>query len=1135
MDKSPRDTKAFAPYVLRILDLVLNSKDVSMIEYSIPTLETYCEHEDIPQVVAEKELLSLYEKVIKEYATLAGKSIPDAKSVDTPIAIRRKSAGLKALRSITATPAVAVDGGRQLSTIIPVLLENLYSEDDKLLTSLYHKAELEKDGSIRRRGSINTARTSEHAESVTAALQETAADADRVAAEEAAFLALQCLKQLFSTGSRSQIRLATTNVLTFLMDRSLLPRPGTAGSIASNPKSSWPSTIFEIVAEWTPAPDKFIIVVTAMERLRRTPPSEENLTRHLIIARLIQCLLSSSINMIGLSVVDILLGLMQQVLLVLQVGSGSNLLPVHQRISAIDLFLDGQNTSAPEKESSNKASESAPSTTRQELLSCLESCIASLATHIYYKDQISDILTTILKRLKPSLPSGLTPVAAVENPNAAAQSIAELANIKDNNNTDEFFSFGTARVVALNAIKQVLIIANKRGSSIGGGSIGRNKVGVEVWEGTQWLLRDEDRRVRRAYIDAILTWLQLELDKNDLKLMEENFMVKNSKQTDDSRSSTIVSRAVSSASRSSSKRHFKTTFLQLLHLAIYDNVLEAPDNNMDILLMHLLLTSLVERLGVNALKTGLPMILRLQEDINTNTACSSPKAKVNVGSLVHGYLLFVSRTFDFEATVPGYEISSESSRRKKAGLWLDQIQIPALSLERITKSTISTNVSDDVAHKESLKPFDDVSALVDQIALFYSDRLLSPPSSPPQSPGRGMSSSIPSVRSSQGLGEQLSSTFRDALQTKWSKEACIASIEKERQTKSPHGSRAGTTHSNHNGFLKASSYSSRDRSPVGGGHESLRVRTGQFRRSSAHSSSPPTPGSSNDNPAVRVEDFKKVMGGGSLADAFSTHAPKSPARGGSPLRNSNTAYHDYATDASISIHRTNTRPSVVSSGTNSVVDAEGFESVSEGDPEHPLPTPQTPIASQEITQQHLQQLNQRFTDPTRSRADSGARPASYASRARSNSSASAEDPEANAKALKGEIVSSVMRNSLISDEEVPPVPPLPEDIVSKLTSTHGQTNRTPLRDQTLAAADGPDVGGAVGSTNLMHSRPPRDRSIGRNSYGNRSSIRNSTRPSSSHNSAAAERRAQIQTLLDSIEVDPELMEAQAKMSKTPLH
>ena len=1076
IDKSPRDISLYAPYLMRILTLVLRSRDLTMVEDSIPTFGTFCAHHDMATLAADQNHMRQYEDIVRIYASFATDTPPTQAKVplSTPIAIRWKSAGLQAIKGITSSEVLGADSGRQLSITIPTILQNLYSDSEDYLVVLQQRAQVTEKSEkemvgLRRKMSISTVKTADGTPDPNpAVVSGTTADADRVAQEEVGLLALQSLQQIFTANNRAQMRIATTEILRFVTSKISQKRSGTAERLKGI--KSWATLLMEMVTRWAPVQDRFVILVTAMESLVRSPVIEENLEQQLILVAFVRSLLGSSINMIGLSVMDVLLGLIQHILLLLQLGGkGSNVLPHHQQVDAIDLFKDSKEKLpgvANVTEPSIANGGSSPSATRQELLVSLRSCIGDLATHIYYSDQISDMITAILLRLKPSPLSDIkSTAAAIEHPAAAAQAISDSVNLQEDPRTDEFFSFGTARVTALHAIRDVLTIANMKGSVTGAGAIGRNKVSVQVWEGTQWLLRDEDRRVRRAYVETLLTWLTLELSKNDLRVVDDRRSTSglNGKPNSDTeRTISLTRRAVSSASQRSTQPA-KSTFLQLLHLAIYDNALESPESDSDILLLHLLLTTLVEKLGVHAVKGGLPMIIRLQEDINVDELVQTPIAKLNIGSLVHGYFWTLSDNFDLDTTLVGYEIHSEISRRKKHGLWMEGIRIPPLPLDHIVPTaTVSSTEkrSSPTIQNESLKPFDACSSMVNQIAQSYTSSIASPPTSPPTSPGRVFSMPILSSANPSSKNE-LPAAFREAMLSKWTKESCIASVEKESfRTSSLNGSRTGTNRSTRNNYLAINGHQASDGSPTGanspGQFPMNKQRSSDFeeqgptntltspmlpfqqerlRRSSVQDTESPTPISSSDRqPTLRVDDLKRVLAGGALSEAFSHGNSNSVLRNGSPLRNSSTAYQDFADSRK--------GKQSLSSGSNSVASAEGFESASEGDLSHPLPPPQSPLGSSALADVYSQEVGRPSFEHSPSPARIRSRPSSQEHqrlRPRTSSSAS-EDPEANAKALKGEFVPPLSRGSGgPRDEDVPPVPPLPPSI--SMHSNVGIINR----------------------------------------------------------------------------------------------
>lgn len=1043
-----------------------------MAEDSTALFESFCQHHDVATLAADQEHIGHYEDVIRSYAGFAyeqGYSNPKG-GLSAPIRLRWKAVALAAMRSITASEAIGADGGRQMSIVMPVLLQNLCPDDDAFLWILQQRFQAtevtDKESALNRRKSNATVQTVDDVSRPgSAALSATTDDADRLAEEEVGMQALHSLKQIFTANNRAQIRMATAAMIRFICGNT------TQGVESSGPgppvqQRQWTTALVETVTRWTPVQDRFIIVVTIMETLVRSPIAEENLVQQLLLTTLVDCLLKSSINMIGLSVMDVLLGLVQHILLLLQLGGkGSNVLPHHQQTDAIDLFQETSGLmSEPAAGKPGTIKEvSSPSSSRQELLDLLQHCIGDLATHIYYSDQVADIITAILLRLKPSATSNVsTMAAAIEHPEAAAQAIASSVQLQENPKTDDFFSFGTARVTALRAVKEVILVANTKGPTSGGAAIGRNRLGVRVWEGTQWLLRDPDRRVRRAYVDALLIWLRLEMSKDDLRLLDDKRQLLNRplKTGDSTEWAQLTRRAVSNAShRERQAKPSHSSFLQLLHLAIYDNAIEAPESDADLLLLHLLLVSLVQKLGINAAKEGLPMILRLQEDINIDAVIATPTAKLNIGSIVHGYLWALTEHFDLDSSRAGYEIQLEISRRKRHKLWLDAVQLPPVPLDAImttTSANLSERPSIPVLQRESLKPFDSRQALVDQIAKSYTESIASPPSSPPTSPGRHFSLPVLSASIAPPSKIEFPKTIKEAMLAEWTKEMCIASVEKATtRTISLSGSRTGTNLSARGRALGLNGNSTANGSPIGGQSPTrISPRDGNtpsyqqaalsfpFKRGSGPEDRSPTPVSSSEHsPTLRVDDLKRVLAGGSLAAAYQSHT-----RGASPLRHSSIAHGSY---------NPSPRRRSMSSTSDSAISAEDFESVSEGDPSRPLPPPApdhlpersvpssqkpkhptgappapsltTPIHSRPHTANS--RTHSFRGDSNESYAQQCPKPPSRSGGVRpsTSSSSATEDPTANAMALRGEVVPpAVMGDS--ADEDVPPVPPLPAGV-----------------------------------------------------------------------------------------------------------
>lgn len=800
IEKAPRDLPLYAPYVLKILNIILRSNDITMVESSIPTFEAFCEHHDGASLSADQEYLNQYEEIVRMYASFAStRPFPSKTPISAPVAMRWRNVGLQAIKSVASSEALASLAGKQLDVVVPILLENIWTDNGEFLDTLMDRAHLEEkvdaDRLLRRRTSIATVRTVETSTDNPLALSGTTADADKVAEEDIGVLAIQCLKNIFVVNNRSQIHSATTAVLRFIGDRVAQHERVIEENHDGYRRGGWATRIYELIARWTPVQDRYVILVTAMDTLVRSPLHEDNLEQQLVLATMIDSLLKSDINLIGLSVMDVLLGLIHHVLRALQLDGAA---PHLQQSNGTGELKISANPSPSDSIPGGIAEVSEkPTDIRKILINRLQECIGNLATHVYYADQISDMVSALLLRLKPSPLSGIpNAAAAIENPSAASAAVTAVGDLTEDPNTDGFFSFDTAKVKALEAIKAILLVASHR-KSMSGGNLGRSRVPARVWESTQWLLRDPDGRVRKAYADALLTWVERETTKSDL-LIDEEKPKGLTKTTRDDSATNLSKRAVSNAShREKTTKPSRNTFLQLLHLAIYENALQYVDSESDIVLLHLLLTKLVERLGVNAVKIGLPMIFRLQEDI---MEAEDPIAKIRMGSLCHGYFWALSEQFDFDTSPIGRIIQNEIYRRKKKGFWVNRISVPPVPISDIGtpgQATPQQGLPQEVLESESLLPFDDRFQMVMLISLSYTESIAAAPQSAPTSPGRGHTRDpiLTSTRTESPTEDRtMPEAIKDAMMADWSRESVLTTIQETSKTVSLNGSRSGTGH-----------------------------------------------------------------------------------------------------------------------------------------------------------------------------------------------------------------------------------------------------------------------------------------------------------------------------------------------------
>ncbi|ETS78456.1 hypothetical protein PFICI_10518 [Pestalotiopsis fici W106-1] len=863
IEKSPKDFPLFAQNVIKVLSLVLRSADITMIEASLPTFETFCEHHDASSLFADQSYVRQYEDIVHQYATFAStRQTPGKGTPSKPVALRWRNAGLAAIRSVAESDALSSVAGRQLDVIVPMILENLWSDNEGFLDVLVHRMQAEEKGDagvlLRRRTSISTVKTAEEpGDTNPIALSGSAADADALAEEETGLLAMQCLKQIFVIPNRAQLHGATQAILQFLREKVQQNETVVHTDDRTKRDSGWAVKIYCLAAQWAPVQDRYVILVTALDAFVRTQPNNDHVAEQIVLVALISSLLRSEVNLIGLSIMDVLLGLIQQMKKTLKYSGRAS---------------QGKD----EKSASDTEPTQQPSTLHLDLLDRIQRCIGDLATHVYYADQISDMISAILSRLKPH-PSTLgTSQTADAAENTAAPGTSAGSLVDDQQHLDSYFALDLAKAAALKAIKAVLLIANPKTKISGNVSLTRNKVPIQVWEGTHWLLRDPDGEVRKAYGDALITWLDRETTRADLIARDELQKLPKAAGKD-APSSNFARRAANPSSREKPVKVPKSYFLQLLHLSIYDNALQFVDYESDVALCHVLLTKMVDRLGVNATRYGIPMVFRLQEDI---LEAETPLAKVRLGALCHGYFWALVEKFDLDTMVVGQAVQNEITRRRSKHFWVDGIQVPPPVLDSIGtpgahRAQAQAKIPVGDVESEALLPFDDRATMVDCICNNYHISEASPPTSPSTSPGRTfahpiLSSSLSAIPPAE-TDHQIPAKFREDMLAEWTRDEAIAALQEGSKSASLNGSKTNTTVTKNN-RLTVHSYLANGHTHSGTGspvnsHHNLRPAShaggigSALRKSSVQSRFSARSTSSRGVDIASVDQLKSVLSG----------------------------------------------------------------------------------------------------------------------------------------------------------------------------------------------------------------------------------------------------------------------------------
>ncbi|RDA96155.1 hypothetical protein CP533_1606 [Ophiocordyceps camponoti-saundersi (nom. inval.)] len=877
VDKSPKDLALIAPCIFKVLDLILRSNDITMIESSLPTFQAFCDHHDASTLFADHAYLQQYRVIVAAYAQLASsRHVPAKGAVSRPVQMRWRNAGLDAIKCVSSSAALSSVFGRQIDVIVPVILDNMSSADDDievLLSRVQAEERVDAGRAMHRRMSVATVKTNDTTgDTNPLALSGTALDVDKIDEQGLGVLAMQCLKSIFVVHNRTQIHAATMAMLQFISHRSSRGEPIVTREEGAACDSGWAIDVYDVVARWAPVQDRYVILLAALDTMFKTPLTDADLGLHLTLTGMIQSLLRSDINLIGLSVMDVVLGLAGQI---------KKLIRTRAAAGAAAGAHDGSSQS----EDKTDAESSGPTVRvqRRRLIERLEHCIGDLATHVYYGDQISDMVAAIIGRLKPGRSSSATslPLGADEADGGNDGGNLSAFDLSGNQSSSPFpdadLAYGTLRASALRIIKAILVVANPSTSMGGTKDLSRNRVPMTVWEGTQWLLREPDGPVRKAYVDALLTWLDRETTTTDATARDELLPAAHHHRPSTrsaSRDPSQARRAVSNASNRErqSRAGRRSQFLPLLHLAIYDSAHQFVDFDSDMALLHALLARLVAKLGVNAARYGIPMIYRLQEDVQF---LEDPVHKVRMAALCHGYFWALTQRFDLEGTVGGRAIQNEIARRKSKGFWVNSLRVPPLPLDDIgTPGKAGPQPAWDLRalEKEELLPFDDRASLVHCIAASYRESRLSPPASPVASPGRGQHGMVPllgfSMAAAAEESRELPAALREGMLLDWSRDSAVAALS-DSKAASLNGSRTGTTATaNQKRLTVYSAGLNGGASPMGSAHN-LRLQTpgervsgmSRPRNASVQSGISPTASVSSRGGIASVEQLKMVLTG----------------------------------------------------------------------------------------------------------------------------------------------------------------------------------------------------------------------------------------------------------------------------------
>lgn len=330
VEKCPEDLNLFAQNIVNVLTDVVSGNDFLLVKHTNHVFDTFCKSHDLALFRGDPSYVVSFQNLVSLYVNLANGNNINPRPNET----EWKVVGIEASKSITTSVALStVVGATFIPEIIPILLTNLSTaSQEKGLVDLNSKIViLDSRQRPNRRQSIQL---------------DTAVPLDLSTDEQLLYKSLQTLRHIVETTSTSVSKTATRAVLKYILDNSS--------------SLDWASELLEVMTTWVPVQTRFVVLMELIDQLVILPITD--IPNQKVVVRLVTSLLSSTVSMIGLSVIDILRTLLQH---------EYHLLQSDKQTSALD-----------------------------QLIEALKECIISLSLHIYYASQLSDMIAETLMKCK---------------------------------------------------------------------------------------------------------------------------------------------------------------------------------------------------------------------------------------------------------------------------------------------------------------------------------------------------------------------------------------------------------------------------------------------------------------------------------------------------------------------------------------------------------------------------------------------------------------------------------------------------------------------------------------------------------------------------------------------------------------
>ncbi|RHZ79368.1 hypothetical protein Glove_149g122 [Diversispora epigaea] len=433
------------------------------------------------------------------------------KESDLNIEWRYRSIGLHALRGVITSEALyATNAQTQLQYIVPAVLHNLSDKNISLET--LQKKDIDKEPA-----------NNDSSQSRRLSLSITT-----TSAEDNANLAYQCLKQLYKKSDTSNLHYYLEPTFNFL-DETDKWRPSSFGI----------SLVLIILSSLQ---ERHVLVSDIIDQLENLSDDSNSVQKKATLVEMLSSILNSDFTVVGLSTLEVLDCLLRLLKDSLKSANNKNVENSHD----LDTFISQR----------------------------LISCIGGLATHIYYANQISDIMEHIIQHLclQPDI---------LDSPQSSQ---------RVSGSNQSFIEEGIPLSDLRNALLKCLdvVVQTNKDSELRHSEMTRCDVPVEIFHNSIGLCMDENLNVRIAFAQVLS------------KFLDNGGMPQESKEIGSTQLTYFNQPAIH--------------FLNTLHLSLYQYALSKSSQPADHVALLTLLRALLVRFRADQIIRGIPVVFKLQSE-----------------------------------------------------------------------------------------------------------------------------------------------------------------------------------------------------------------------------------------------------------------------------------------------------------------------------------------------------------------------------------------------------------------------------------------------------------------------------------------------------------------------------------------